>query len=401
VSGEISLGSRIGFLRRRRGLSRQTLAALIGYSAEWLRQVEKDERTVNKLSTLLLLAKVLQVDDVADFIGIGTGQGRRDIAQVTEHAEVREALLRHHAPDRNSGRPHQVDLVRFRQQLEQSWSAWRDSPYRYSTTQRALPGLLAVTSVHPVPAGATAYSLFAHVHRLASSFLRQTGDVTLALLAAERGAAEAAQSGDTLTRVACAGGYAETMVRCGFVGAARQLCASLPRSLPARAAGERPDMIAVWGAIGLTAAEAAAVDSDHHAADGLLDEARAAAERLGENRDDLAFSFGPADVAIQAVRIAVILGRVRQALRLARAIDVAGMISPERRTRHYLTIARAHSQQRNPAAATFALLQAEDACPEEIRFSAEGRQVLRDLLRQDDASVRQELWRLAHRARII
>jgi hypothetical protein len=80
---------------------------------------------------------------------------------------------------------------------------------------------------------------------------------------------------------------------------------------------------------------------------------------------------------------------------------MAGLTSPERRARHYLTIARAHSQQRNPAAAAFALLQAEDACGEEIRFNAEARQVLRDLLRQDDASVRPELWRLARRAKIV
>jgi len=379
---------------------------LIGYSSEWLRQVEKDERTVNKLPTLLLLAKVLQVEDVADFIGIRTRQGQRDIPEVAVQADIRQALLRHHAPDRNSARRHQVDLVGFRRQLDEAWWVWRNSPQRYSTTQRVLPGLLAVTGAHPIPVGARTYSLFAHTHRLASSFLCQTGDVTLALLAAERGAAEAARSGDALTRVACAGGYAETMVRCGFVGEARQLCSSLPRSLPARSAGaqaadDRPEMISVWGAIALTAAESAAVDSDHHAAESLLDEARAAADRLGGSHNDLASSFGPTDVAIHAVRIALILGRVPRALRLASAVDVVGLVSAERQAQHYLTIARAHSQQRNPAGATFALLQAEDACPEEIRFNAEGRQVLQELLRQDDASVRRELWRLAHRVKII
>jgi hypothetical protein len=374
---------------------------LIGYSTEWLRQVEKDERSVDKLPTLLLLAKVLQVDDVADFIGIRTGQGQPDIPEVTARTEVREALLRHHALDHNFPLGHGIDLGRFRAQLNEAWSVWQNSPRRYSATQQALPELLAATSLHPIPADGEAYSLFAHTHRLASSFLRQTGDLTLALLAAERGAAEAARSGNPLTRVACAGSYAETMMRCGFVGEARRLCSTISRSLPADAADSSPEQVSVCGAIALTAAEAAAVDSDHHAAERLLDEARAAAERLGADRNDLASSFGPTDVAIHAVRIAVLLGRVPRALRLASAVDVVGVISPERQARHYLTIARAHSRQRNSAAATFALLQAEDACPEEIRFNAEGRGVLQELVRQDDASVRQELWRLVHRAKII
>ncbi|MFB6507204.1 MULTISPECIES: helix-turn-helix domain-containing protein [unclassified Streptomyces] len=64
-----TIGERIELLRCRRGLSRQTLASVVGHSSEWLRQVERKGRQVDRLSTLLRLADVLQVKEVAAFMG--------------------------------------------------------------------------------------------------------------------------------------------------------------------------------------------------------------------------------------------------------------------------------------------------------------------------------------------
>src|SRR3954462_10433749 len=48
--------------RRRRGLSQAALAGLIGRSESWLSQVERGVRSVDRLSVLLDLAKVLHVE---------------------------------------------------------------------------------------------------------------------------------------------------------------------------------------------------------------------------------------------------------------------------------------------------------------------------------------------------
>ena len=56
------LGERIAAYRRRRGLSQAALAGLVGRSESWLSQVERGVRSVDRLSVLLDMARVLHVD---------------------------------------------------------------------------------------------------------------------------------------------------------------------------------------------------------------------------------------------------------------------------------------------------------------------------------------------------
>lgn len=55
-------GQRIATHRRRRGLSQAALAGLVGRSESWLSQVERGVRSVDRLSVLLDMARVLHVD---------------------------------------------------------------------------------------------------------------------------------------------------------------------------------------------------------------------------------------------------------------------------------------------------------------------------------------------------
>ncbi|MGH3926433.1 MAG: helix-turn-helix domain-containing protein, partial [Pseudonocardiaceae bacterium] len=61
-------GERIAVYRRRRGLSQAALAGLIGRSVSWLSQVERGIRSVDRLSVLLDIARILHVD-VESLIG--------------------------------------------------------------------------------------------------------------------------------------------------------------------------------------------------------------------------------------------------------------------------------------------------------------------------------------------
>jgi DNA-binding XRE family transcriptional regulator len=56
------IGTVIRQLRRRRGLSQVTCAQLMGYSETWLSQVERGVRTVDSITALRELARVLDVD---------------------------------------------------------------------------------------------------------------------------------------------------------------------------------------------------------------------------------------------------------------------------------------------------------------------------------------------------
>ncbi|MGH3778321.1 MAG: helix-turn-helix domain-containing protein [Pseudonocardiaceae bacterium] len=79
-------GERITVYRRRHGLSQDALAGLVGRSESWLSQVERGIRSVDRLSALLDMAKILHVD-VESLIGrpwqlapnggsVGPGPGR-------------------------------------------------------------------------------------------------------------------------------------------------------------------------------------------------------------------------------------------------------------------------------------------------------------------------------------
>src|SRR5919206_1673868 len=60
VSGPI--GERIAAYRRRRGLSQAVVAGLVGRSESWLSQVERGVRSVDRLSVLLDMARILHVE---------------------------------------------------------------------------------------------------------------------------------------------------------------------------------------------------------------------------------------------------------------------------------------------------------------------------------------------------
>jgi hypothetical protein len=137
--------------------------------------------------------------------------------------------------------------------------------------------------------------------------------------------------------------------------------------------------MSVWGALTLQRAVVAAHFGDATAAYGYLDRARPVAERVGPGRNDFNTEFGPANAALYEIAVAVELGDAGRALRAASTVDAAGL-SPERRARMLIDVARAHAQRRQIAEAVAALAQAEEITPEQVRSHMLVRQVVADLL---------------------
>ena len=57
----LSIGERVAFYRRRRGLSQAVLAGLMGKSEDWVSKIERGERQVNRIDVLVELARQLRV----------------------------------------------------------------------------------------------------------------------------------------------------------------------------------------------------------------------------------------------------------------------------------------------------------------------------------------------------
>lgn len=59
-----TVGEWIAFYRRRRGMTQEVLSGLLGRSVEWLSQLERGARDVNKLTTIVEVADALGIEPV-------------------------------------------------------------------------------------------------------------------------------------------------------------------------------------------------------------------------------------------------------------------------------------------------------------------------------------------------
>jgi hypothetical protein len=143
-----------------------------------------------------------------------------------------------------------------------------------------------------------------------------------------------------------------------------------------------PEQLSVDGALHLVAAVAVARAGDGKEALALLDQARSGARRLGHDRNDFWMTFGPTNVAIDDVAVALEQGDPARALRHAVAVDPSGLPSLERRSSHHVHIAHAHSLRREDDQAVWALLAAERFNPEGLRYNMLVRELVRSLLRR-------------------
>ena len=68
MTESLTIGERVAWYRRRRGLSQEVLAGLVGRSADWLQKAENNRIELDRLSVIRLLAEVLDVS-IGDLIG--------------------------------------------------------------------------------------------------------------------------------------------------------------------------------------------------------------------------------------------------------------------------------------------------------------------------------------------
>jgi transcriptional regulator with XRE-family HTH domain len=89
---QLSVGERIAFYRRRRGLSQAVLANLVGRTEDWLSKIERGEREIRRLDVLVDVARALRVT-------LGEPVPLEDDQEHDDVPAVRDALM---APQRLS-----------------------------------------------------------------------------------------------------------------------------------------------------------------------------------------------------------------------------------------------------------------------------------------------------------
>ena len=380
----MTIGQRVAFYRKRRGLSQEVLAGLVGKTDEWLRKVETNRAELDRLSVIRVVAKALDVS-LADLIGEpAMFEWSEDSGRSTIPA-LRSALhdYRHLAPIPKVGAEEAPPLEDLARDINDLWSAYQHS--QYSPLARRLPYLihdcLTATEAYDGGDGQKAQALTAYTHQIATLFLTKLGESDLAWIAAGRGLTAAKSSNDHVVIGSLSRAAAHALVSIGEYEQARGLASTTAHFLEPRVArsSTSPSLLSVYGSLHLICALAAARNDDRSAANTHLEEADQAAVRLGGDANHVWTAFGPTNVAIHQVVAAMELGDVQRAVEIGEPLDTSSL-PVERRVRHAIETARAYARWNKIDRALDALLAAERIGPDQVRYHRLSRAIVREIL---------------------
>lgn len=405
------VGERIAIYRRRRGFSQAVLAGLIGRSVSWLSQVERGIRAVDRMSVLIDLSRALKVD-IAELTGQPFALAPNGGLEPEGLADIRRVLMRYtELPAAINPGPSTVttplDLVALRSRVDAAWRLRQAS--RYGQLGRQIPGLIAeteqATQHYHSDEQQTAFVLLAETYQVTRAMLRKLGDTHLAWIAADRAVRAGRHAESPLLVAVGARALSQVFTETGQLDAALDISLSSAAALEPQLRGDRsgPEGWSVWGALLLTAALAAARDNDLSAAWDYLRRAGRAADHINADRNDFWTSFGPTNVAIHGISVAVELGDVTETIRRAEQVNTTALPADllERRAAVFIDLGRAYVQRRDDAAASAVFRQAEELAPEEVHYSVPVREALREMLKREHRYATPELRPLARRTGII
>ncbi|MDH6133061.1 transcriptional regulator with XRE-family HTH domain [Kitasatospora sp. MAA4] len=399
-----AFGSRVAQLRKQRGMKQEELAAIVGRTASWLSQVERGVQPVNRLDVLRLLADGLGVSlqalrpEASALAPVPVDEQPNDLDQ------ARLVISGHPAPevllaDRLPSAP--ADLPELRTAVERIWELAHGNRFAElsAAVEPLVPLLERAARTAPDNEQPELWQLLSQTYEgLSAAFVRQD-EPDAAWVAADRAIRAAEQSGKPLQVFAGIFRLAQAFVRLKRLDQAEHAATTAIDALRDHTGGANPspEALSLLGSLHQVLALVHARAGNRAAAREETDLARVVGRLLGEDRNDFNLEFGPTNVEVQAVSIAVELGDAGEAIDLGRGIDPSGL-SAERRSRLLLDMGRAYSQRRQGGEALACLLQAEELTPEVVRSHVAARNTIRELVLIAGRSASPELKALAERA---
>jgi len=233
-----------------------------------------------------------------------------------------------------------------------------------------------------------AQRLLSDFYAIAGWTLIKADNPVAAWIAAQRAIQFAEQADDMLRCAAATRCLAEVHMRANNLHEASRTAFLAATYLDTVQVPERGVVHCLRGAALLSAAAASARRGDRREAQTALRAADVCTVELHEERCDLGTVFGPTNVAIHQVAVAVELGDAPEAMRHVPKVNLNQMSSQltERRARFLIDVARSYTQLRDDTAALDALLQAEAIAPDELRNHRLTHGVLGELLPRERRS---------------
>lgn len=262
----------------------------------------------------------------------------------------------------------------------------------YAQLASLLPGLIGQIELANLQASdadrLTVQRLLSDVYAISGWTLIKADSPVAAWVAAQRAIQFAEQADDMLRGAAATRCLAEVHMRARSLHEASRtafLAATYLDTVPVQ---ERGVVQCLRGAALLSAAAASARRGDRREAQTALKAADVCTTELNEERCDLGTVFGPTNVAIHQVAVAIELGDATEAMRHVPKVNLNRMPSQltERRARFLIDVSRSYAQLRDDTGALDALVEAEAIAPDELRNHRLTHEVLRELLSRERRS---------------
>lgn len=348
-----TIGGRIRYWRKRRhGMTQSVLAGLAGVTQAYISYVEAGQKTIDRRSTLVAIAAALQVT-VADLLGQPGDPTDPLLAGAAGSVpRIRAAIIAIEEGERRQPTRTEPEMAQLVNDID-GLRAVSD----YSAMAPLLPDCL-------VDAAAYGGITLVRAGYEASLCLRNLGYRDLALQAARIAVAAAQEAGDAAWLGAAE--FAHTLAL--PIESAATASRIAERSLTELQRGAADVRVRqMLGQMHLSATLACVVDG--RPADGAahLAEARSEAETLGDPADGRGFNmcgFGPTNLAIWRMNVAIERGEYGETLELSKRITPGPLRVANRHQSYWLSLGRAlaHSGKADREALV-ALMRAERAAP--------------------------------------
>lgn len=376
----MAFGQRMQIYRQRRGISRPVLAGFLGKSPSWVKQVERGEIQVPKLPTILRIAELLRVRDLADLTGDQTlhvdlfiGPGHPRLAAVKAAVDAFPITTDREAPP----------TQHLRLRLDRAWEARHSAPNHREVVGTLLPNLirdaqLAVRQADTSGERRAAQAALSEVYSLSQFFVAYQPDSALLWRVAERGMVAAQDSDDPHAIGVAAWLTAQAHRDSGpnHFDAADTVTLEALRYLEPHLPDADNKVLAIAGALQFEAGYTAARRGENGTAWGWWDRAEKTAKKLPADYFHPVTSFSRAIMGAHAVTVAVELHQGGESVRQAARADKAVIKSRPRRARHRIEEARAYQLDAQPDTALATLDKAFEAAPETIKYNGYARRIV-------------------------
>ncbi len=403
MTDSMTIGERVSWYRRRRGMSQKVLADLVGRTEDWLNKIENNRIQLDRISVIQNLATQLDITlgdllSEPSLVDSTQSSGKPTVPALRETLLSYNQLMPFTRADSRSMQP----IAQLEGRLRAVWDAYQSTRFAYVSA--SLPALIAdldAASRSSLPSESErATLLLASAYHAAATVLTKVGEIDLAWVASQRGFDIAQQTDEPMTWLSLARSVAHVTMSTGRHKDAAILVGQIASHAGPAANNASPEYLSVYGTLFLTGAMAAARTEDRGLTNEYLAESAAVAARLGRDANYAWTAFGPTNVEIHKVSTAMELGDIETVLRIGPQID-ATPLPTERQVRHSIELARANNARGRRDQALSIVLSAEARAPEQVRHQSLCRDLVVQWVRSSKTQPSSTLAGLASRMNLL